>query len=93
MFGVTYFHTWKFMMQMVLEERDLRDVPSRKVKLEHYANALDQAVYKKSSCKARNILCLAMEDSKLPPFRSSSDRMIHYYDWKLTSMREALRTF
>ena len=39
MFGVTYFHTWKFMMQMVLEERDLRDVPSRKVKLEHYANA------------------------------------------------------
>ncbi|CAI5732098.1 unnamed protein product [Peronospora farinosa] len=68
----TNFHTWKFKMQMVLEERDLWDVVSGEVKLEHCANALDQATFKRNSRKALAIICLAMEDSQLPLVRSAS---------------------
>lgn len=34
-FDRTNFHTWKFKMQMVLEERDLWEVASGEIKLEH----------------------------------------------------------
>ena len=66
------FHTWKFKMQMVLEERDLWEVTSGEVKFEHLTNALDQATYKRRSRKALAIICLAMEDSQLPLVRSAS---------------------
>ena len=69
--GMNY-HTWKFKMQMVLEERDLWEVTSGEVKFEHLTNALDQATYKRRSRKALAIICLAMEDSQLPLVRSAS---------------------
>ena len=71
-FDGTNFHTWKFKMQMVLEERDLWEVASGEVKLEHCTNAMDQSTYKRKSRKALAMICLAMEDSQLPLVRSSS---------------------
>ena len=68
-FAGTNFHTWKFKMQMVLEERDLWDVVSGEVKLEHCVSTLDQATFKKKSRKALAIICLAMEDLQLPLVR------------------------
>src|SRR5688572_26736591 len=65
-FDGTNFHTWKFKMQMVLEERELWDVVSGEVKLEHCQTESDQAMYRKKSRKAMAIICLAMEDSQLP---------------------------
>ncbi|KAF1332324.1 Integrase catalytic core protein, partial [Globisporangium splendens] len=64
-FGGTNFHTWKFEMQMVLEERDLWEVVSGEVKLEHCVTELDQAAFKRKSRKAMATICLAMEDSQL----------------------------
>ena len=72
-FSGTNFHTWKFKMQMVLEERDLWDVVSGEVKLEHCTSNLDQATFKRKSRKALAIICLAMEDSQLPLVRSAKD--------------------
>ena len=72
-FSGTNFHTWKFKMQMVLEERDLWDVVSGKVKLEHCTSNLDQATFKRKSRKALAIICLAMEDLQLPLVRSAKD--------------------
>ena len=40
-FDGTNFHTWKFKMQMVLEERDLWDVTSGEIKLEHLTSPID----------------------------------------------------
>lgn len=37
------FHTWKFKMQMVLEEKDLWEVKKGEIKLEHCTNAMDQS--------------------------------------------------
>uniref|UniRef100_A0AAV1U271 Uncharacterized protein n=1 Tax=Peronospora matthiolae TaxID=2874970 RepID=A0AAV1U271_9STRA len=54
---------------MVLEERDLWDVVSGEVKLEHCVSTLDQATFKMKSRKALAIICLAMEDSQLPLVR------------------------
>ncbi|GMG39212.1 unnamed protein product [Aspergillus oryzae] len=71
-FDGTNFHTWKFKMQMVLEERDLWEVVSGESKLENCATALDQAAFKRKSRKALAIICLALEDSQLPLVRSSS---------------------
>jgi len=71
-FDGTNFHTWKFKMQMVLEERDLWEVASGAVKLEHCTNAMDQATFKRKSRKALAVICLAMEDSQLPLVRSAS---------------------
>ena len=71
-FDGTNFHTWKFKMQMVLEERDLWEVASGEVKLEHCTNAMDQSTYKRKSRKVLAMICLAMEDSQLPLVRSSS---------------------
>ncbi|KAF1332521.1 reverse transcriptase, partial [Globisporangium splendens] len=71
-FGGTNFHTWKFEMQMVLEERDLWEVVSGEVKLEHCVTELDQAAFKRKSRKAMATICLAMEDSQLPLVRSAS---------------------
>jgi len=65
-------HTWKFKMQMVLEERELWEVVSGEIKLEHCQTESDQAVYRKKSRKAMAIICLAMEGSQLPLVRSSS---------------------
>ena len=59
-------------MQMVLEERDLWEVPSGEIKLEHLTTPLDQSSFKRKSRKALAIICLAMEDSQLPLVRSSS---------------------
>ncbi|CAH0476832.1 unnamed protein product [Peronospora belbahrii] len=59
-------------MQMVLEEKDLWDVTSGEIKLEHLTSPLDQGTYKRKSRKALAIICLAMEDSQLPLVRSSS---------------------
>uniref|UniRef100_H3H8T6 Integrase catalytic domain-containing protein n=1 Tax=Phytophthora ramorum TaxID=164328 RepID=H3H8T6_PHYRM len=42
-FNGTNFHTWKFKMQMVLEERELWEVTSGEVKLEHCTTTADQA--------------------------------------------------
>ncbi|KAG6615788.1 gag-pol polyprotein [Phytophthora cinnamomi] len=65
-FDGTNFHTWKFKMAMVLEERDLWEVTSGEIKLEHCATTLDQTTFKRKSRKALAIICLAMEDSQLP---------------------------
>ncbi|KAE9565726.1 hypothetical protein CGMCC3_g18090 [Colletotrichum fructicola] len=72
-FDGTNFHTWKFKMQMVLEERELWEVTSGEVKLEHCQTAADQALFRKKSRKALAIVCLAMEDSQLPLVRSAKD--------------------
>jgi len=71
-FDGTNFHTWKFKMQMVLEERDVWEVVSGEVKIEHCQTPADQAVFQKKSRKAMAIICLAMEDSQLPLVRSAS---------------------
>ena len=71
-FDGTNFHVWKFKMQMVLEERDVWEVVSGEVKLEHCQTPEDQALFKKKSRKALAMICLAMEDSQLPLFRSAS---------------------
>uniref|UniRef100_A0AAV1UBZ1 DUF4219 domain-containing protein n=1 Tax=Peronospora matthiolae TaxID=2874970 RepID=A0AAV1UBZ1_9STRA len=44
-FQGTNFHTWKFTMQMVLEERDLWEVTCGEVKLEHCTNVMDQSTF------------------------------------------------
>ncbi|KAG6615844.1 gag-pol polyprotein [Phytophthora cinnamomi] len=72
-FDGTNFHTWKFKMAMVLEERDLWEVTSGEIKLEHCATTLDQTSFKRKSRKALAIICLAMEDSQLPLVRSAKD--------------------
>uniref|UniRef100_A0AAV1TPN9 DUF4219 domain-containing protein n=1 Tax=Peronospora matthiolae TaxID=2874970 RepID=A0AAV1TPN9_9STRA len=72
-FAGTNFHTWKFKMQMVLEERDLWDVVSGEVKLKHCVSTLDQATFKRKLRKALAIICLAMEDSQLPLVRSAEN--------------------
>ncbi|GMG18810.1 unnamed protein product [Phytophthora fragariaefolia] len=72
-FDGTNFHTWKFKMQMVLEERELWEVASGEVKLEHCTAAADQALFRKKSHKALAMICLAMEDSQLPLVRSAKD--------------------
>uniref|UniRef100_H3H4R2 Integrase catalytic domain-containing protein n=1 Tax=Phytophthora ramorum TaxID=164328 RepID=H3H4R2_PHYRM len=72
-FNGTNFHTWKFKMQMVLEERELWEVTSGEVKLEHCMTTADQATFKRKSRKALAIICLAMEDSQLPLVRSAKD--------------------
>ncbi|OWZ03683.1 Copia protein [Phytophthora megakarya] len=61
---------WKFKM---LEERDLWEVASGEIKMEHWATTLDQTTFKRKSCKALAIICLAMEDSQLPLARSAKD--------------------
>uniref|UniRef100_H3H9M5 GAG-pre-integrase domain-containing protein n=1 Tax=Phytophthora ramorum TaxID=164328 RepID=H3H9M5_PHYRM len=48
-FNGTNFHTWKFKMQMVLEERELWEVTSGEVKLEHCTTTADQATTAKPS--------------------------------------------
>uniref|UniRef100_H3H4T3 CCHC-type domain-containing protein n=1 Tax=Phytophthora ramorum TaxID=164328 RepID=H3H4T3_PHYRM len=60
-------------MQMVLEERELWEVTSGEVKLEHCTTTADQATFKRKSRKALAIICLAMEDSQLPLVRSAKD--------------------
>ncbi|KAK1936589.1 Retrovirus-related Pol polyprotein from transposon TNT 1-94 [Phytophthora citrophthora] len=72
-FDGTNFHTWKFKMRMVLEERDLWEVTCGEIKLEHCATTLDQTTFKRKSRKALAIICLAMEDSQLPLVRSAKD--------------------
>ena len=71
-FDGTNFHTWKFKIQMVLEERDVWKVVSGEVKLEQCQVPTDQALFKKKSQKAFAMICLAMEDSQLPLVRSAS---------------------
>ena len=96
-FSGTNFHVWKFKMQMVLEERDLWDVVSGEVKLEHCKNTLDQATFKRKSRKALAIICLAMEDSQLPLVRSSKDaydawsRLEGHYEKKILANKLFLR--
>ena len=89
-FAGTNFHTWKFKMQMVLEERDLWDVVSGEVKLEHCVSTLDKSTFKRKSHKALAIVCLAMEDSQLPQVRSAEMRMMHGRVWRDTTIRRAL---
>uniref|UniRef100_H3H9M9 CCHC-type domain-containing protein n=1 Tax=Phytophthora ramorum TaxID=164328 RepID=H3H9M9_PHYRM len=72
-FNGTNFHAWKFKMQMVLEERELWEVTSGEVKLEHCTTTAGQATFKRKSRKALAIICLAMEDSQLPLVRSAKD--------------------
>uniref|UniRef100_A0AAV1TGQ7 Retrovirus-related Pol polyprotein from transposon TNT 1-94-like beta-barrel domain-containing protein n=1 Tax=Peronospora matthiolae TaxID=2874970 RepID=A0AAV1TGQ7_9STRA len=79
-FAGVNFHSWKFKMQMVLEERDLWDSVSGEVKLEHCVSILDQATFKRKSRKALAIICLAMEDSQLPLVRSAENA---YDAWSL----------
>ena len=82
-------HTW-IKMQMVLEERDLWDVVSGEVKLEHCVSTLDKSTFKRKSHKALAIVCLAMEDSQLPLVRSAEMRMMHGRVWRDTTIRRAL---
>uniref|UniRef100_A0AAV1UTV3 CCHC-type domain-containing protein n=1 Tax=Peronospora matthiolae TaxID=2874970 RepID=A0AAV1UTV3_9STRA len=70
-FQGTNFHTWKFKMQMVLEERDRWEVTCGEVKLVLCTNVMDQSKFKRKSRKALAIICLAMKDSQLPLVRSS----------------------
>uniref|UniRef100_A0AAV1TRW2 Uncharacterized protein n=1 Tax=Peronospora matthiolae TaxID=2874970 RepID=A0AAV1TRW2_9STRA len=65
-------------MPMVLEERDLWEVPSVEVKLEHCINVMDQSTFKSKSRKALAIICLAIEDSQLPLVRSA---IVAYEAW------------
>uniref|UniRef100_A0AAV1VC38 DUF4219 domain-containing protein n=1 Tax=Peronospora matthiolae TaxID=2874970 RepID=A0AAV1VC38_9STRA len=53
-FDGTNFHTWKFKMQMVLEERDLWEVTSGEIKLEHLATTLEQSTFKRTSHRRRS---------------------------------------
>lgn len=55
------FHVWKFKMQMVLEERELWEVTSDEIKIEHCVNDGDQVTYRRKSRKAFAMICLAME--------------------------------
>ena len=41
------FHVWKFKVQMVLEERDRRNVVSGEVKLQYCKSTLSQATFKR----------------------------------------------
>lgn len=61
-------------MQMVLEERELWEVTSGKIKIkmEHCVTDEDQAVYQRKSRKTFATVWLAMEDSQLPLVRSAS---------------------
>ena len=61
-FDKTNFHTWKFKMQMVLEERDLWKVTSEEIKMDHLTTALEQSTFKRKLHKVLAIICLAMED-------------------------------
>uniref|UniRef100_H3H9D2 CCHC-type domain-containing protein n=1 Tax=Phytophthora ramorum TaxID=164328 RepID=H3H9D2_PHYRM len=54
-------------------ERELWEVTSGEVKLEHCTTTADQATFKRKSRKALAIICLAMEDSQLPLVRSAKD--------------------
>uniref|UniRef100_A0AAV1V1L6 Uncharacterized protein n=1 Tax=Peronospora matthiolae TaxID=2874970 RepID=A0AAV1V1L6_9STRA len=72
-FAGTNFHTWKVKMQLVLDERDLWDVVSGEVKLEHCVSILDQATFKRKSRKALATICLAVEDSQLLLVRSAEN--------------------
>ncbi|CEG41939.1 copia proteinlike [Plasmopara halstedii] len=71
-FDGTNFHTWKFKVQMVLEEQGLWVVVCGEIKLEQCVTSLDRSTYKRKSRKAMAIICLAMEDSQLPLARSAS---------------------
>jgi hypothetical protein len=71
-FDGTNFHTWKFKMQMVLEDRELWEVVCGEIKLEHCQTEGDQVVCRRKSRKALAIICLAMEDSQLPLVRSAT---------------------
>uniref|UniRef100_A0AAV1UA20 DUF4219 domain-containing protein n=1 Tax=Peronospora matthiolae TaxID=2874970 RepID=A0AAV1UA20_9STRA len=55
-FQGTNFHTWKFKMQMVLEEHDLWEITCGEVKLEHCTNVMDQSTFKRKSRKALAII-------------------------------------
>ena len=68
-FQGTNFHTWKFVLQMVLEERDLWEVTSGAVKMEHCTIAMDQATFKRKSRKALEVICVAMDDPQFPLVR------------------------
>uniref|UniRef100_A0AAV1TIF2 Retrovirus-related Pol polyprotein from transposon TNT 1-94-like beta-barrel domain-containing protein n=1 Tax=Peronospora matthiolae TaxID=2874970 RepID=A0AAV1TIF2_9STRA len=70
-FQGTNYYTWKFKMQMVLEERDLCEVTCGEVKLDHCTNVMAQSTFKRKLRKALAIICLAMEDSQLPLVRSA----------------------
>ncbi|CAI5721930.1 unnamed protein product [Peronospora destructor] len=59
-------------MKMVLEERDLWEVTSGEIKLDHCATSLDQATFKRKSRKALAIICFAIKDSLLPLVRSAN---------------------
>ncbi|OWZ08979.1 Copia protein [Phytophthora megakarya] len=60
-FDGTNFHTWKFKIRMVLEERDLCEVASGEIKMEHCVTTVGQTTFKRKSRKALAIICLAME--------------------------------
>lgn len=72
-FDGTNFHTWKFKMQTVLEERDLWKVASGEIKLEQLSNPMDQSTFKRKARKTLAIICLAMEDLQLPLVNSVKD--------------------
>ncbi|POM77294.1 BAHD acyltransferase, partial [Phytophthora palmivora] len=55
------------------KERDLWEVTSGEIKLEHCTTAMDQSTFKMKSRKALAIICPAMEDSQLPLVRSAKD--------------------
>ena len=61
-FDGSYFHVWKFKMQMVMEYRELWDVTSGDVKSDHCLTSKDQMTYKRKARKAFAVICLAMED-------------------------------
>ena len=65
-FDETNFYTWKFKMQMVLEDLDLWEVVSGEVKLERCVNGLNQWTLKRKNRKMLAAICLAMEDAQLP---------------------------
>ena len=82
---------------MVLEERDVWEVVSGKVKLEQSQVPTDQALFKNKSRKALAMICLAMEDSRLPLVRSASgaidawSRLKEHFEKKSLSNKLFLR--
>ena len=73
-FNGVNFHLWKFMMQMVLEEKDLWDIVSgSEVERENEDEQNEAQVqrFKKRERKAFATICLSLDDEQLSLVRSA----------------------
>ena len=91
-FDITNFHTWKFKMQMVLDERDLWEVVSGEIKMDQCVTQLDQAAFKHNFRKALAIIRLAMEIRSCRWSGRRVEPMMHGRGWKEISRKRASQT-